>query len=223
MLITFISDTHERHREMTELLPGGDVIVCAGDVTNRGYSRPLRDFLEWFSILPYKHRIFIAGNHDFIFENYRSKAAEILKEYPDVIYLEDSEVIIDGVKFWGSPVSPWFHDWAFNRQRGDEIREYWYKIPLDTDVLITHTPPKGYGDYTLRTHDNVGCWDLFDIVTSQVKPKIHVFGHIHEGYGVDKNETTTFINASSVDFMYNPGNPPIVLSYEQVVNNILTS
>jgi Icc-related predicted phosphoesterase len=213
MEITFISDTHETHHRLTEQLPGGHVIVCAGDVSGRGYSRQVEDFLFWYSNLPYRHKIFIAGNHDYLFEDRPTIAKELLDKYPEVIYLEQSEVVIDGVKFFGSPYTPRFFDWAFNVDRGDAIREYWLKIPLDTDVLITHGPPKGHGDYTRRDHKNVGCWDLLDIVTSQVKPKYHVFGHIHEGYGVTKNDETTFINASSVDFMYNPVNAPIVMIY----------
>jgi Icc-related predicted phosphoesterase len=209
--ITFISDTHEKHKQLE--LPGGDILIHAGDLSNRGYKPAVQQFLDWFNVQDYRHKIFIAGNHDFLFENQRSKAVELMAEYPDVTYLEQSGIEIDGIKIWGSPWQPWFHDWAFNLSRGEELRELWLQIPLDTDILVTHTPPKGYGDFTIRDHQEVGCWDLFDVITSQVNPKYHVFGHIHEGYGVFETERTTFINASVVDFMYNVCNPPITIDY----------
>ena len=120
-------------------------------------------------------------------------------------------MVIDGVKFYGSPWQPWFYDWAFKFERGPEIRAKWDLIPEDTDVLITHGPLFGIGDLTAHG-DQAGCHDLLEVV-EKIKPAIHIFGHIHEGYGVTSNGVTTFINASICDHLYQPVNPPIVYEY----------
>lgn len=118
-----------------------------------------------------------------------------------------------GLKFWGSPIQPWFHDWAFNRWRGSltegSIKKHWDMIPDDTDVLITHGPPKGFGDRPFGREKPVGCDDLLAAVL-RIKPKLHVFGHIHGGYGFDVFNGTIFLNASSVDEAYKPVNSPVV-------------
>jgi Icc-related predicted phosphoesterase len=209
MNITFISDTHNMHDQITMLLPGGDVIVHCGDFTRRGYIQETQSFLKWYDALPYTHKIFIAGNHDFCFESQKADTQDILKEYPSLIYLEDSEVVIDGVKFYGSPHTPRFFDWAFNVDRGEKIREHWLKIPVDADVVITHGPVHGILDKTHRDRKHVGCEDLLDVLNSQVQPKIHACGHIHEGFGIHTTEQTIFINASTVNHFYLAANYPV--------------
>jgi Icc-related predicted phosphoesterase len=211
MNITFISDTHSQHNKFNHTLKGGDVIVHSGDLSNRGYLSEIKSFLQWFNGLPYTHKIFIAGNHDFLFEDNKQLCKDLMTEYSGINYLENSEVIIDGLKFYGSPYTPRFFDWAFNVDRGEKIREHWLQIPLDTDVLITHGPPHGILDYTLGSHKYAGCEDLKDVILSQLTLKAHVFGHIHEGYGVNVVGNTTFINASLVDHKYNPVNIPITI------------
>ena len=203
MKIIAISDTHGLHGSLK--IPNGDLLIHAGDLTRHGTLDDVREFNDFLSNLPHPHKIVIAGNHDLCFEKYRKACEEILT---NCIYLQDQEVIIDGVKFYGSPWQPWFYDWAFNLERGPEIRAKWDLIPEDTDVLITHGPPYGIGDLTFHK-DNAGCQDLLEVV-EKIKPKIHVFGHIHEGYGVTSNGVTTFINASSCDHLYQPANPPVV-------------
>lgn len=158
--------------------------------------------MEWFEKLDYNHRIFIAGNHDFYFENLEDFSRE------GIIYLNDSGVTINGINIWGSPIQPEFNNWAFNRKRGDEIKKHWDLIPLDTDILITHGPPFGYLDATAYLQ-RVGCVDLLKRVM-KVKPKYHVFGHVHEAYGIKKNdEGTGFINASILNEAYRVKNQPI--------------
>lgn len=206
MKITFISDTHwlikdkNTRDDLTSMLPGGPILVHAGDVSGRGTAGEIREFLDWFSTLPYMHKILIAGNHDFLFETMPDTAAKILAEYPGVTYLNDSGVTIEGIKFWGSPVTPWFHNWAFNRL-ANEIGRHWDLIPDEVDVLITHGPPHGILDETVREGLNVGCPLLLKKV-KEIKPKVHVFGHIHEARGVHEEDGTTFINASAVDLGY---------------------
>ena len=125
------------------------------------------------------------------------------------IYLEDEAATLDGVRFWGSPWQPRFYDWAFNLERGSEIRAKWDLIPAATDVLITHGPPLGHGDLT-SGGKRVGCADLLDRI-HQLRPTFHFFGHIHEGYGVTRDGDTTFVNASVCDLGYRPVRVPVVV------------
>ena len=206
MKLIAITDTHGLHRSLE--IPNGDVLIHAGDLTRHGTLDDVRDFNDFLGTLPHPHKIVIAGNHDFCFESNREACEEIMTS---CIYLQDQEVVIDGVKFYGSPWQPWFYDWAFNLQRGPEIRAKWELIPEDTDVLITHGPPYGFGDLTTRGK-NVGCTDLLETV-ERIKPAFHIFGHIHEGHGINSNETTTFINASICDHLFQAVNPPIFLTF----------
>jgi hypothetical protein len=123
-------------------------------------------------------------------------------------YLKDSELVIDGIKFYGSPWQPEFFDLAFNLPRGAALKAKWDLIPKDADVLITHGPPQGYGDLT-RQGDRAGCFDLLDTIKA-LQPRLHVYGHIHEGVGKYQVGRTTLINASSCDPDYHPANPPII-------------
>lgn len=201
-----ISDTHGQHLDLR--LPEGDVLVHAGDLTSRGTLEESADFLDWFSSQNYTHKILIAGNHDFIFEQEtREKIAHLIPE--NVNYLNDSSVQINGFTFWGSPVTPWFHNWAFNRNRGPEIKDHWDRISMNTDVLITHGPPQGVLDRTVLGSE-VGCEELREKLT-QLKPRYHIFGHIHEGYGRYRSEGTEYLNASVLNERYQLCNKPHIL------------
>jgi Icc-related predicted phosphoesterase len=208
--ITFISDTHGKHNQLTTDLPGGWMIIHAGDVSNRGLVTEINEFTKWFSTLPYQHKIFIAGNHDFGFE--QKKEGIIIPD--NVIYLEDSEVVIDGIKIYGSPWQPEFFDWAFNLKRGEPLTEKWNMIPMDTNILVTHGPAFGMLDNTIQGL-RVGCEDLVRRVFD-VNPKIHVCGHIHYGYGMKKSLDVNFINASSLGERYTYDNKPIVIDYDEI-------
>jgi len=204
MRAVIISDTHGFHRSVK--MPEGDMLIHAGDITMSGEIETLKDFNDWLGSMPYEFKIVIAGNHDFCFEHDRENSENILT---NCIYLHDSGIDIGGIKFYGSPWQPWFFDWAFNLQRGPEIRKMWDKIPYDTDVLVTHGPPAGYGDLTKRD-EKVGCADLLDVINN-IKPKFHIFGHIHEGHGAVIGQSTAFINASTCTARYKPTNNPIVI------------
>ena len=192
MQITCISDTHNLHDKL--IIPEqGDIIVHAGDITEGGTQRELRDFFKWFAQLPFTHKICIAGNHDFFLENISEKA--IKKLIPaNVTYLNDSGISINGYKFWGSPYIPFQQNWAFTKSP-IEIEEHWKKIPEDTDILITHTPPKGILDITTYEVE-VGCPALKKEI-SKKKPTIHIFGHLHDNYGKVMRKDITYINATS--------------------------
>ena len=197
MQITTISDTNGFHHQLQ--LPGGDLLIHAGDVCNRGTQQEAANFIDWFEKQPYAYKVFIAGNHDFFFEHFTQQ--EIQKILPkNIFYLNDSGIEIEGIKLWGSPITPEFHNWAFNRKRGKEIEEHWKQIPFQTDILITHGPAFGILDTTFN-NQNVGCIDLLTHI-ERVNTKYHIFGHIHESFGTLQNHNTTFINTSSLDFNY---------------------
>ncbi len=198
--LVLISDTHGKYSKLQ--LPDGDVLIHAGDITRRGRMQELLDFNEWLGGLNFIHKIVIAGNHDFICEH--TDAASLLTSGT---YLQDSGIEINGWHFWGSPWQPKFQHWAFNLERGEPLRRKWALIPEYTDVLITHTPPKGIGDRVFFGK-HVGCKDLLDAL-ERVRPQLHVFGHIHEARGVYKMRDITLINASSCSFFHTLS-PPIV-------------
>lgn len=203
--IVAISDTHCRHKSVK--LPRGDLLVHAGDISYRGKLSEVTDFLDWFAKLPFDHKIFIAGNHDFYFE--KAAAADIKSLIPEgIIYLNDSGIEINGINIWGSPVTPWFHDWAFNRHRGADINKHWKQIPPDTNLLITHGPVFGILD-TVINGSHVGDKELLRKI-DDVKPAVHVCGHIHESYGRVKHGNTRFINACLLNEKYELVNPPVV-------------
>lgn len=206
MKIVCISDTHSQHRGLE--LPEGDLLLHAGDVSRIGKRSEIEDFLAWFAAQPHQHKVFIAGNHDYFFE--REAAGTIAAILPgNVHYLNDSGVEIEGVHIWGSPVQPWFHDWAFNRKRGADMRTHWDLIPDNTDVLLVHGPPYGILDRTVH-REAVGCHDLLAAV-ERVAPHLCVFGHIHEAYGMEWHQRTRFINASVLNVAYQRVNAPIVV------------
>jgi Icc-related predicted phosphoesterase len=206
MRLVILSDTHSCHRRLA--IPEGDLLIHAGDMTNTGSWQELQDFNEWLGTLPHKHKIVIAGNHDFCWERDVDQAKAILT---NGIYLEDSRITIEDINIWGTPWQPEFHDWAFNLPRGRALKEKWDLIPSETDILITHGPPQGHGDRTVLWQ-HVGCAELYEAVL-RVKPRLHIFGHIHEGYGVTRNADTTFINASICELFNRPKNRITVLDW----------
>lgn len=221
MKMTFISDTHGKHEYLTSkaynnILGSGDVLVHAGDCTNVGKVGEIKDFLDWFSNTDYTHKIFIAGNHDFGFELVHDIAPEYKQK--GVHYLFDSEVVIDGVKFYGSPWQPEFYDWAFNLPRGEKLAEKWSLIPGNTDVLITHGPAYGMLDW-VPSNQRVGCQDLFHRVM-EVQPKIHVCGHIHCAYGQKYFNGVEFLNAAVLNERYQHENKPIKLIFDTETKQI---
>jgi Icc-related predicted phosphoesterase len=217
--ILAISDTHSKHKRAELFFPEGDfdMIIHAGDISTRGYHREVKEFFDWFGgLYQFEHKLVIAGNHDFLFEEQPDTAKELIPD--NVIYLEDSGIEIEGIKFWGSPQTPWFYDWAFNRQRGEDIKKYWGMIPNDTDVIITHGPVKNILDYVVHNHEYVGCEDLA-FKLEEIEPIAHICGHIHCGYGKTYKHGTMFYNASQLDESYTPRNPPHIIEIEFDENN----
>jgi len=209
MKIVCVSDTHGQHDSVTP--PPCDLLLHAGDLSRRGTETQVAEFLDWFEAQPARHKVFIAGNHDFLFEK-KAPLARQMVEGRNFIYLQDSGVEIDGLRIWGSPWQPWFFSWAFNLQRGPEIREQWDRIPADTDILITHGPPMGILDMTARG-ERVGCEELA-VAVRRIRPRLHVFGHIHEAAGQVEVDGTHYVNASFLDLEYEPAFPPTVIELE---------
>ncbi len=204
MRIVCISDTHNQLDRLR--IPPGDLLIHAGDLSGRGSHKELARQLGLFAALPHRHKVVIAGNHDWGFQLDHAASRALVT---GAVYLQDEAVTIEGLRIYGSPWQPWFLDWAFNYPRGQSLAPIWDRIPEGTDLLITHGPPLGHGDRTVSGED-VGCPALLDAIR-RIKPRLHVFGHIHEGYGVTQEGPTTCVNASSCTEDYHPTNAPIVV------------
>ena len=200
MRLLHLSDTHNRHHELVNL-PPADVIIHSGDVSMAGTPKEVMDFIEWFGSLDYKYRIFIAGNHDFCLAG--KDPRRIRKFLPEnCFYLYASGVELESVKFWGIP---YFMSDEFITKKYFAVLD---AIPSDTDVLITHHPPYEILDFSGNIHS--GCLDLLQKIL-EIKPKYHLFGHIHDAYGIKNSKHTTFINAAILDENYTLKNEPVLL------------
>jgi Icc-related predicted phosphoesterase len=193
MRIVHLSDTHMLHRRLD--VPTGDVLVHSGDFVAEGTLDDYIDVFSWLDSMPHKHKLLVAGNHDSLFQQF---AKLIRKRLPkSITYLEDSGTIIDGVSFWGSP---WIlgYPWMAFTYRAIEGRESpWTSVPDDTDVLVTHGPPHGILDRDYEGQ-RIGDVSLYKRVEA-VRPKLHLFGHVHDQNGETTRFGTTFVNAAIGD------------------------
>ena len=210
--IVCLSDTHTCNEQIS--VPDGDILIHSGDATVNGTIPEVMEFNSWIEALPHRHKVFVAGNHDWLFMMDNPSARRLMN--PTITYLQDSLTVIEGLKIYGSPWQPRFFDWAFNLNRGAEIAEKWKLIPDDIDILITHGPPNGILDLVPRKgwDENTGCEELRKRVEEIAKLgrlKLHIFGHIHCGYGVHEEFGVRFVNASNCDESYEPSQPPIVI------------
>lgn len=201
--IVVISDTHGRHREVE--VPDGDILIHAGDFTGSGTLSGVDNVNDWLGTLPHDHKLVVAGNCDPCCEE---NPDEVRERLTNAQYLQDDAVEIDGIRFWGSPWQPKFLNMSFNLPRGEALAEKWEMIPDDTDVLITHGPPRGILDRTSRGEE-VGDRALLTRVT-ELRPAYHVFGHVHESSGTEIRGETTFVNAACDA----KGKTPFVVEYE---------
>jgi len=215
MNIVCISDTHERHAGLT--IPDGDVIVHAGDLTLSGDVEAIVDGFAWLSEMPHRNIIFVPGNHDFGFQDIPGLRSELAQRFPRVTVLMDESTVIGGLRVYGSPYQPWFHDWAFNFAPGDEglvdAQARWAKIPDATQILITHGPVRGILD-RVRNGERAGCPQLRARIAELDDLRLHVCGHIHEAYGTEEHGRVLYVNASTCDVHYRPVQAPIVVDLD---------
>lgn len=190
MRIVAVADTHLFHDQLA--VPDGDVFVHAGDMCRLGDLAELQLAAAWVASLPHRHKVIVAGNHDWAFAREPGAARAM---FPGMHYLQDAEVAIDGLRFYGAPWQPAYNDWAFNLPRGKALAAAWAKIPPGIDVLVTHGPPDGIGDRSGISR-RAGCADLRRRV-AKVEPRLHLFGHIHQDGGAWQLGATTFANVTT--------------------------
>jgi Icc-related predicted phosphoesterase len=225
--VTLISDTHTKHARITKDLLGGDILIHAGDFMSSGYYKTEAvEFFNWFdAINTYDTKVFIAGNHDRIMQDDPDWAKDYLTGYKTIRYLQDEGMSLyvdeeDDIKLYGSPWQPEFCNWAFNLPRnGEEMQKRWDAIPDNTDILVTHGPAYGHLDFVRYNAINVGCEMLRQRINS-LRPKIHVCGHIHQGYGYYFDGHTHFFNAAVLNERYEYANLPFNFEWDNITNEI---
>jgi len=210
-----IAATADLHGNLVEI-PECDLLLIGGDVTptsDHGVAFQARwldtDFRAWLEAVPARSVVGIAGNHDFVFE----RAPELVPADLPWTYLDDSATSVDGVTIWGSPWTPWFFDWAFNAPKGEAgeafLRERYDTVAPGTDILLIHGPPRGYGDRTARGVE-AGSVAQLELI-ERVRPRLAVYGHIHEGRGGFTLGATTLANVSAVDLQYALYDDPVAV------------
>lgn len=233
LICVCISDTHSTHQYMQ--VPDGDILIHGGDFTKLGLQDEIEAFSKWLGKLPHKHKVVISGNHEnsFDLEHEEQLNKDFYSNNPinfnvargllkNCIYLEHSSVTIEGIKIFGTPYQPIFYYWGWNRN-DQELEKQYKDIPDDSDIVITHNPPYKILDkvcMSMGGDPHVGCKHLRENLLKRVKPKVNVFGHIHEAYGIEKIDDTIFINASSCTFRYKPTNKPVVFKINKKTKEV---
>jgi predicted phosphodiesterase len=206
MRIVLISDTHGLHRRLE--VPDGDMLIHAGDFTlNSNPPSIVSDFNGWLGSLPHRHKVIIPGNHEFILEEPRNRAA-----ITNATLLVDSGVEVEGLKIWGSPTTP-LYGGAFGKSRPEDRKKHWAQIPEGLDILITHGPPFAILDHGESAKRREGCPQLLEAVF-RAFPRLHVFGHIHHGYGTLRTSDTIFVNASLMGEDGSLSRQPVVIDFQ---------
>jgi len=212
MRITAFSDSHGQHHDMT--VPDGDLLICAGDYCFRGSRKEIDEFAEWMGNLPHEKKIAISGNHDFGAQKYDGYAQQAFMRN-GVFYLDDTSMDLEALLIHGSPWTPTFGLWAFMDSDAVLFEDHWRLIPDDVDILITHGPPYSVLDTAHRNKERVGSASMMGTIMTMLedreKPLIHVFGHIHEGYGEYVEEQYEAYNVSVVDHLYDLVNPVTII------------
>lgn len=211
MKVVAISDVHEKWQKLQ--IPKCDILISCGDYSFHGHWEVVEEFHEWLNEQDAGHIISVQGNHETWVEKNFERAKKIAeKACPAVHFIGTEGVVnVEGVKIYGSAVTPWFHNWAWNVDRGPKMAAHWAKIPDDVDILVTHGPPAGMRDIVYRVdgvtpRDRVGCQDLMDRIMQLPKLKHHFFGHIHGSYGHMEFNGVHYWNCSVCDEMYSPDN-----------------
>jgi len=220
LIIDLLSDTHGSHEHFK--CEGGDILIHAGDFCTHGTLRDALPFLDWYAEQDYSHLILSPGNHDLIFE----EEPALMKsecDARDIILLNDSGVTVDGISIWGSPVQPFFCNWAFNRRR-DEIQKHWDMIPEGTELLVTHGPAKRVLDYipprymSGQAGVHAGCQYLLERLNT-IGVQCHVFGHLHPSRGILHKHNRLNVNASCLNDMYCPVSDKPIMIFREILQN----
>lgn len=205
-----ISDTHSCWERLK--IPKCDIFIHAGDIGIHD-EKDMFNFINWMNNIPSKHNILVAGNHDKLI----AEKEELFRHTCNSgstknHYLNNECVIINDILFYGSPITPEFNNWWFMKNRGKEIKKEWNKIPKNTHVLITHGPRYGVMDASNATlFNSIGCEELGKKI-DEIKPKYHIFGHLHGGYGKKVKKGTRYYNVSVVDEAYQVVNKPTIIN-----------
>ena len=190
--IVMLSDIHDQYHHLGEP-EQGDILLLAGDLTNRGKESELIHCNNWLAKQDFTHKVVIPGNHDITFET-KWPWAESKLFNADAI-LDQELYVADGIKIWGEPRQPFFYDWAFNVRRGDMKKQCWDKVPPDIDILLTHGPPWGVLD---QNEQGVHCGDVAQREwILEYQPRMVVCGHIHPGRGIALLGKTMVVNAAN--------------------------
>jgi len=214
MRIVCLSDTHSLHRQIA--VPDGDVLIHAGDITRMGEVDTVYDFSIWLTELPHTHKVVVPGNHDHCFDisrgaQYDDRARPMLEQRrPNIHFLLDAARTIAGLRFYGSPWVPNLSGWAFF----DRGRDRFDRAPTDVEVLVTHGPPWLVRDREMKQGIHCGSGHLLAYRNRCPRLKLHVFGHVHEGYGVEPPlgaPGPITVNACSLNRAYEPVNAPVVI------------
>lgn len=204
MRIVCLSDTHDAFRGLQ--VPDGDLLLHAGDLSRKGLAQEVLATAEWLRSLPHRHKLVIAGNHDFCLEQQDPRG--LLR---GLTYLQDESCEVEGLQVFGSPWSPAHGVWAFQAERGEPLEQKWQRIPEETQILITHGPPRGILDRHVSGIP-LGCQQLRERVES-LKPRLHLFGHVHESHGTHRQDETLYVNACNCSFGYKKQQPAIVVDW----------
>jgi len=207
MKIVAMSDTHD---QIPPNIPDGDVLVHAGDATDAGTASEVVEFARWFNDLPHPYKVFVPGNHDFLFEKDPARARRLMA---GTHVLVDDAVTIDGLRFYGSPYTIRYGGWAFMEGETSQAARFGAIPRNSVDVLVTHGPPYGILDRTFEG-DHAGSKALESAVADSIRPSIHVFGHIHESRGTHElffdSHRFLFYNVACDDFSEQLREPVVI-------------
>lgn len=217
MKIVAVSDIHCRWGKL--VISPCDVLISAGDYSFKGEPHVVRDYHAWLNKQEAGHIISVQGNHEVMVErNFQQSKAIAIEACPAVHFIDEGLIELEGVKIWCSAITPWFYDWAWNRERGEDIKKHWDRIPDDVNILVTHGPPFNILD-ELESADgtpngqHVGCVDLLNRIKELKNLDIHIFGHIHPGHGQKHIDGVSYYNASICDDFYVASNPVTEIDY----------
>ncbi|RSL17694.1 Icc-related predicted phosphoesterase [Edaphobacter aggregans] len=205
MVLVLFGDTHELHREVE--VPAGDILICVGDFTmfSRSFSA-IVDFNEWLGELPHRHKIVVPGNHEFFLESNPKRRGLLDNAH----VLLDEGIEIEGLRFYGSPMTP-LYGAAFGKSSPNDRERHWSKVPDDTHVLVTHGPPFGILDVSPDQADRMGDPELRNRVRELSSLKLHAFGHIHGAHGAVEQDGVTFANVALMGHLGDLVQAPTVL------------